>query len=95
MQLFSIGLYALNNNGTRIFDTSGNYLKTYTNDDISEYARVWTGFVGQEQRGNIEETSTRKYGTANFFVGRVKIQTNQWILLTIFFLFQAKIASIQ
>lgn len=60
MQLFSIGLYSLHNNGTRILDTGGRFVETYTNDDISEYARVWTGFQSQNPRGNIEDPSFRK-----------------------------------
>ncbi len=43
MQLFSIGLYELNNDGTRKKDADGNYIPTYTNDDIKEMAKVFTG----------------------------------------------------
>ena len=43
MQLFSIGLYELNNDGTRKKDADGNYIATYTNDDIKEMAKVFTG----------------------------------------------------
>ncbi len=44
MQLFSIGLYELNNDGTRKLDSSGNYIPTYTNEDIREFAKIFTGF---------------------------------------------------
>ncbi|MEZ4907025.1 MAG: DUF1800 domain-containing protein [Saprospiraceae bacterium] len=43
MQLFTIGLYELNNDGTRKHDADGNDIPTYTNDDIKELAKVFTG----------------------------------------------------
>ena len=45
MQLFTIGLYELNNDGTRIVDDQGNWIPTYDNDDISEFAKVFTGLT--------------------------------------------------
>ena len=36
MQLFTIGLYKLNMDGTVAVDDKGNPVQTYTNDDISE-----------------------------------------------------------
>lgn len=44
MQLFSIGLYELNNDGTRKLDGNGNFIPTYNNDDIREFAKIFTGF---------------------------------------------------
>ncbi|MEM1321226.1 MAG: DUF1800 domain-containing protein [Bacteroidota bacterium] len=44
MQLFSIGLYELNNDGTRKLDASGNFIPTYNNADIREFAKIFTGF---------------------------------------------------
>lgn len=55
MQLFSVGLVKLNLDGTLDRDEAGNPVDSYTNDDITEYARVWTGFIQQGPRGNIEE----------------------------------------
>ncbi|HWA26241.1 MAG TPA: DUF1800 domain-containing protein [Lacunisphaera sp.] len=44
MQLFTIGLYNLNANGT--YQTSGGKpVESYTNDNITEFARVYTGFT--------------------------------------------------
>ncbi len=43
MQLFSIGLYELNPDGTRQTDANGNFIPTYDNDDIQEFAKVFTG----------------------------------------------------
>ncbi len=50
MQLFTIGLWELNQNGTRKLNSSGEPIPTYTNGDITEMARVFTGFWlgGQE-----------------------------------------------
>ncbi len=53
-QLFSIGVWELNGDGTRVLDSSGNPVSTYDTDDIMDMARAWTGFVGQPVRGNIE-----------------------------------------
>lgn len=45
MQLFSIGLFELNNDGTRKIDGEGNYIPTYDNNDIKEFAKIFTGFA--------------------------------------------------
>ena len=55
MQLFSIGLIELKVDGTPLLDEQGNSIRTYTNDDVMEYSRVWTGFTRQQARGNYEE----------------------------------------
>ncbi|MBK8548831.1 MAG: DUF1800 domain-containing protein [Saprospiraceae bacterium] len=51
MQLFTIGLVQLNQNGTPVLDGNGNPTPTYTNADISELAKVFTGLMG----GGLEE----------------------------------------
>ncbi len=43
MQLFSIGLYELNQDGTHKRDANGNSIPTYDNTDIKELAKVFTG----------------------------------------------------
>lgn len=43
MQLFSIGLYELNPDGSRMTDTMGNWIPTYDQQDIKELAKVFTG----------------------------------------------------
>lgn len=45
MQLFSIGLWELNPDGTRQLDTNGQPIATYDNGDITELARVFTGLA--------------------------------------------------
>jgi hypothetical protein len=54
MQLFTIGMYKLKNDGSRVLESNGNPVRAYTNDDIVEYARVWTGFETRALRGNVE-----------------------------------------
>lgn len=45
MQLFSIGLWELNQDGSRKLDAQGQPIPTYDNDDITELARVFTGMT--------------------------------------------------
>ncbi|KAL7542550.1 hypothetical protein ACHAXR_011864 [Thalassiosira sp. AJA248-18] len=59
MQLFSIGLVKLNDDGTPVIDpATGNPLETYTNENIESFARAWTGFDRIAARGNYEESRT-------------------------------------
>jgi uncharacterized protein (DUF1800 family) len=44
MQLMTIGLYQLNTDGSHKTDSSGNPVETYTQSDISNLARVFTGY---------------------------------------------------
>lgn len=44
MQLFSIGLWELNQDGTRRRDSSGAYIPTYNNQDVMGLAKVFTGW---------------------------------------------------
>ncbi len=43
MQLFSIGLFELNQDGTPVLDANGNPIETYDSNDIVELAKVFTG----------------------------------------------------
>ena len=45
MQLFSIGLYELNTDGTVRLDSNGELIPTYDNDDIREMAKIFTGLT--------------------------------------------------
>jgi len=44
MQLFTIGLYQLNTDGTEKRDASGKRIETYSQTDVSNLARVFTGY---------------------------------------------------
>jgi len=46
MQLFTIGLYALNRDGSRIKDNQGADMPSYNNQDIKQLAKVFTGLGG-------------------------------------------------
>jgi uncharacterized protein (DUF1800 family) len=63
MQLFTIGLYELNNDGTQKLDSLGNPIPTYDNEDIAEFAKVFTGLTygdaflfGQDPQGHLSFT---------------------------------------
>lgn len=44
MQLFTIGLYELNPDGTEKLDAQGRRIETYDQDDVTNLARVFTGY---------------------------------------------------
>jgi len=44
MQLFTIGLWQLNPDGSKKLNSNNEPIPTYTNDDITELSRVFTGF---------------------------------------------------
>jgi uncharacterized protein (DUF1800 family) len=50
LQLFSIGLYMLNQDGTPKLDAGGNLIPTYTQAEVNGFTKVFTGwtFCGQE-----------------------------------------------
>ena len=70
MQLFTIGLYQLNPDGTYQTDASGRALENYTNDNITVHARVYTGFTDEDNNPNAVGTGTNKTdfpkATANY-----------------------------
>ncbi|MEM0983221.1 MAG: DUF1800 family protein [Planctomycetota bacterium] len=53
MQLFSIGLWFLNQDGSRQVDVFGDDIPTYDNEDIKQFARIFTGL---ERGDGIPET---------------------------------------
>ena len=59
MQLFSIGLWELNQDGSRKRDAQGKFIPTYSNADIKEFAQVFTGLsdggTGGDFGQNFEE----------------------------------------
>lgn len=57
MQLFSIGLFELNQDGSRKKDNNGAYIPTYNNSDIKEFAKVFTGLGAG---GSISKTDLNK-----------------------------------
>lgn len=68
MQLFSVGLYELNNDGTTKTDGSGQLIPTYGNDDIADLAKVFTGlswgdsrYLGDRSKNNWSYTKQLKF----------------------------------
>src|SRR4029453_3872534 len=45
LQLFSIGLFMLNQDGTPQVDQQGTPIQTYDQDDINELSKVFTGWT--------------------------------------------------
>ena len=54
MQLFSIGLVEMEEDGSYQLDAHGDPIETYTTENIQEFARCWTGFALQPFRSNIQ-----------------------------------------
>lgn len=68
MQLFSIGLYQLNLDGTEKKDSNGHLIPTYNNDDIANLAKVFTGlswgdgtYLGISAKDNWSYTKRMKF----------------------------------
>jgi hypothetical protein len=61
LQLFTVGLYLLNDDGTIRRDSNGYEVRTYENNHIPEYARIFVGFQPQTKRGNIEDRTLPEY----------------------------------
>jgi uncharacterized protein (DUF1800 family) len=61
MQLFTIGLYQLNLDGTNKLGSNGQPQETYTNDDIVGLARVFTGWSWNMPDGS-NASNTFKWG---------------------------------
>jgi uncharacterized protein (DUF1800 family) len=60
MQLFTIGLYELNLDGSHVLDSLGDPIPSYDNNDISQFAKVFTGLTypynflfGQDPLSNV------------------------------------------
>jgi uncharacterized protein (DUF1800 family) len=67
MQLFSIGLYQLNSDGSIKKDGAGNKLESYTQSDVTNIARVFTGWDLDETHNvnAIDPTNGRTIGTTH------------------------------
>jgi uncharacterized protein (DUF1800 family) len=52
MQLFTIGLFQLNDDGTQKLDGNGKPIPTYSNNDVMGLAKVFTGFSWNTRTGN-------------------------------------------
>jgi uncharacterized protein (DUF1800 family) len=66
LQLFSIGLWQLNQDGTAVLDAAGQPLPSYTQTDIKEFARALTGWTYPTMPGATPSNSNPQY-----FVGEL------------------------
>ena len=60
MQLFTIGLYQLNMDGTPRLGANGRPIETYGMNDVSNLARVFTGYV-LDPTGHVKGTKPERY----------------------------------
>lgn len=67
MQLFTIGLYELDIDGTPILDSEGKPIPTYDNNDIKEFAKVFTGLGMGEVEYNREWPPYPIFGPPIYF----------------------------
>jgi uncharacterized protein (DUF1800 family) len=70
-QLMSIGLYKLNQDGTRVTDSSGSPIPTYGQADVQGLAKVFTGF-------SLYSTVTTGAGSLDYFYG-AKFDANAFL----------------
>ncbi len=62
MQLFSIGLWMLNPDGSRQLDANNQPIPTYSNADITEFARVFTGLTFGKNSNGTDNNNFDIYG---------------------------------
>lgn len=65
LQLFTIGLYKLNQDGTLALDGQGNRIPTYDQDQINQFTKVFTGW-SQCNNGTNPACSNAVVGAPNF-----------------------------
>jgi uncharacterized protein (DUF1800 family) len=70
MQLFTIGLYELNLDGTPKLDESGNPIPSYSQNDVSELSRVFTGWdlPSKLVKGDKGYWNAKQYGSTSYYV---------------------------
>jgi uncharacterized protein (DUF1800 family) len=81
MQLFTIGLYQLNNDGSRRLDANNQPIETYTNTDVTNLARVFTGY-NWDFTGNVRTPSTndpnRLINSTGYVLRPMTIDNTKW-----------------
>lgn len=88
MQLFTIGLHQLNPDGTEKTDGKGNPIETYGQSDITNLARVFTGYDWNYSRVTWQNTTYLPYPipTTQFTYDRMSVDPSKHSQLEIRFL---------
>jgi len=88
MQLFTIGLYELNLDGTPKTDLFGNKTETYTQSDITNLAHVFTGYDWNYSRVIWQNTPYESYGipTTQFAIDPMAFDASKHSNLAVTFL---------
>ena len=73
MQLFTIGLSKLNQDGTLQLDANGNPIPTYTQDQVQAFAKAYTGWTYATSSGGTPTTFPEK--APNFFAPMVAVES--------------------
>jgi uncharacterized protein (DUF1800 family) len=72
MQLFTIGLFQLNQDGTLQLDSSGNPVPTYDQAAIQNFAKIYTGWTYPTKQG----ATLQKHNPANYIGPMVPFESN-------------------
>ncbi|HEV2487064.1 MAG TPA: DUF1800 domain-containing protein [Terracidiphilus sp.] len=73
MQLFTIGLFELNQDGTLQLDGSGNPIPTYTQAQVQAFARAYTGWTYATSTGGVPTSYPNR--TPNYLAPMVAVET--------------------
>ena len=65
MQLFCLGLKQLHSDGTPVLDSSGNPVPTYTQNDVMDLGRAFTGWTYPVQPGQSQQTHNPEFYGGN------------------------------
>jgi len=87
MQLFSIGLLNLNIDGTAVIGSNGQPEETYTQSDVSNLARVFTGYLSDDSEGFFTPAgSTSRIRNVGYARRRMVLNASRHSLLEVNFL---------
>lgn len=73
MQLFTIGLFQLNQDGTLQLDTSGNPIPTYTQAQVQAFAKAYTGWTYATSTGGVPSSFPNR--TPNYLAPMVAVES--------------------
>ena len=73
MQLFTIGLYELNSDGTQKQDANGNPIPTYTQDQVQAFAKAYTGWTYATSSGGASTEFPNK--TPNYLAPMAAVES--------------------